>query len=55
MQSKNAGKRLKAVPEDNKTRLELGQMLVKCGLYLEAETELLQRFARFFLLRIRHI
>jgi tetratricopeptide (TPR) repeat protein len=34
--------RLQAVPTDHKTRLELGQMLVKCGRYAEAETELVR-------------
>jgi tetratricopeptide (TPR) repeat protein len=37
-----ARERVKAVPGDNKTRLELGQMLVKCGAYLDAERQLLQ-------------
>ncbi len=34
--------RLKSAPDDNKTRLELGQMLIKCGSYLEAEKLLTQ-------------
>jgi tetratricopeptide (TPR) repeat protein len=34
--------RLVAAPDDNKTRFELGQMLVKCGRYTEAEKELVR-------------
>jgi hypothetical protein len=35
-------KRLDAVPDDQKTRLELGQILGKCGLYEQSETELMK-------------
>src|SRR6185437_11738687 len=35
-------KRLDDAPEDYKTRLELGQILGKCGLYEQAEEELLK-------------
>jgi hypothetical protein len=34
--------RLKAAPDDHKTRLELGQILGKCGLYEQAEAELVK-------------
>jgi len=37
-----ARQRLEALPLDHKTRLELGQMLVKCGRYLDAERELIR-------------
>jgi hypothetical protein len=34
--------RLKNAPDDHKTRLELGEILGKCGLYEQSETELLK-------------
>jgi len=35
-------KRLKSAPDDHKTRVELGEILGKCGLYEQSEAELLK-------------
>jgi tetratricopeptide (TPR) repeat protein len=37
---KKCEERLKAAPDDHRIRYELGETLIKCGLYEEAETEL---------------